>query len=169
MLLSEVNNSVGLIFEHRPKIILTRLLLLSFLFIWIFGFLIPIISSRDNSISNFLLLRIYSNVCHQESAKCISIGSASMLVCARCAGIYSGALIAGVLSLFMIVPSISRKVFMLSLIPLVIDVFFTLTGAYVYSQSLAFTTGLAFGGIVYLLILSELENLFWNKLYLGNE
>jgi uncharacterized membrane protein len=92
-----------------------------------------------------------------------------MLVCARCAGIYSGALIAGVLSLFMIVPSISRKVFMLSLIPLVIDVFFTLTGAYVYSQSLAFTTGLAFGGIVYLLILSELENLFWNKLYLGNE
>jgi len=58
---------------------------------------------------------------------------------------------------------------MLSLIPLVIDVFFTLTGAYVYSQSLAFTTGLAFGGIVYLLILSELENLFWNKLYLGNE
>ena len=92
-----------------------------------------------------------------------------MLVCARCAGIYSGALIAGVLSLFMIVPSISSRVLILSVLPLGIDVLFTFTGIYTYSQSLAFITGLTFGGIGYLLILSELENLFWNKLYLGNE
>lgn len=92
-----------------------------------------------------------------------------MLVCARCTGIYAGALTAGLFTLLLIVPSISRKVFMLSLIPLVIDVFFTFTGVYDYSQGLAFATGLFFGSVVYLFLLSELENLFVNKLYLGNE
>jgi uncharacterized membrane protein len=165
---SEVNNSTELIFEHRPKIILIRFLLLSFLSIWILGFLLPAISSTNNFMTNFLLSKIYSTVCHQESAKCISIG-ASMLVCARCAGIYAGALTAGLFSLLLIVPSISLKVFMLSLIPLVIDVFFTLTGVYVYSQSLAFATGFIFGNVVYLFLQSELENLFVNNLYPGNE
>ena len=117
--------------------------------------------------TNFLLSKIYSTVCHQESAKCISIGSASMLVCARCAGIYSGALTAGLFTLLLIVPSISLKVFMLSLIPLVIDVFFTFTGVYGYSQSLAFATGLVFGGVMYLFLLNELENLFSNKTFSG--
>jgi uncharacterized membrane protein len=88
-----------------------------------------------------------------------------MLVCARCAGIYSGALIAGLLSLLLIVPSISRRVLILSSIPLAMDVFFTCTGVYNYSQFLAFATSLAFGGIIYLLIVSELENLFSNKTY----
>jgi uncharacterized membrane protein len=167
--LSEVNNSTELIFEHRPKIIILRFLLLSFLSFWILGFLLPAISSTDNLMAKFLLLKIYSTVCHQESAKCISIGGASMLVCARCAGIYAGALTAGLLSLILIVPSISRRIFMLSLIPLLIDVFFTFTGVYNYSQGLAFATGLIFGNVVYLFLLSELENLFSNKLYPGNE
>ena len=117
--------------------------------------------------AKFLLSKIYSSVCHQESAKCISIGGASMLVCARCAGIYFGALTAGLLSLILIVPSISRRIFMLSLIPLLIDVFFTFTGVYNYSQGMAFATGLIFGNVVYLFLLSELENLFSNKLYWG--
>jgi uncharacterized membrane protein len=167
--LSEVNNSTELIFEHRPKIILIRFLLLTLLSIWILGFLLPAISSTNNFMTNFLLSKIYSTVCHQESAKCISIGGASMLVCARCSGIYAGALTAGLFSLLLIVPSISLKVFMLSLIPLVIDVFFTLTGVYVYSQSLAFTTGFILGNVVYLFLQFELENLFVNNLYPGNE
>lgn len=92
-----------------------------------------------------------------------------MLVCARCAGIYAGALVAGLFSLLTLVPSISMKVLILSAIPLVIDVFFTFTGVNKYSQSIAFATGLAFGGIVYLLTVSELENIFSNKSFKGNE
>lgn len=92
-----------------------------------------------------------------------------MLVCARCAGIYTGALIAALLSLLLIVPSISRRVLILSIMPIVIDVFLAFTGVYKYSQSQAFATGLAFGGIVYLVIATELENLFSNKLFQGNE
>jgi uncharacterized membrane protein len=146
-----------------------RFMLLSFLSIWILGFLLPAISPANNFMTNFLLSKIYSTVCHQESAKCISIGGATMLVCARCSGIYAGALTASLFSLLLIVPSISLKVFMLSLIPLVIDVFFTFTGVYVYSQSLAFATGFILGNVVYLFLQSELENLFVNNLYPGNE
>jgi uncharacterized membrane protein len=115
------------------------------------------------------LSKIYSTVCHQESAKCISIGGWSMLVCARCAGIYAGALTAGYLTLILIAPSISLKVFMLFFIPLLIDMFFTFIGVYVYSQSLAFATGSIFGIAVYLFLQSELENLFSNKLCQANE
>jgi len=95
--------------------------------------------------------------------KCISIGNASMLVCSRCAGIYFGAFTAGLLGLLLIVPSISRRVLLLSTIPLAIDVLFVLTGVYTYSQGIAFATGLVFGGVVYLFLLNELENLFSKK------
>lgn len=116
-----------------------------------------------------LLARVYSNVCHQESAKCISIGNASMMVCSRCAGIYFGAFTAGLLSLLLIVPSISRTVLILSAIPLGMDVLFVLTGVYTYSQGIASATGLVFGGVVYLFLLNELENLFSKKPFQGNE
>ncbi|MCU0364916.1 MAG: DUF2085 domain-containing protein [Ignavibacteriaceae bacterium] len=146
-----------------------RLLFLFLLSILTIGFLLPTITSIDNSLSNFLLTKVYSTVCHQESAKCISIGGASMLVCARCAGIYAGALVSGLFSLLTLVRPISTKVLILSVIPLVIDVFFTFTGVYNYSQSIAFASGLAFGGILYLLVIAELENLFSNKSFKGNE
>jgi len=92
-----------------------------------------------------------------------------MLVCARCAGIYLGAFIAGFSSFLIITPLISRKVLILSALPLVIDVLFTFIGVYTYSKSVAFITGLTFGGAVYLVFISELENLFSNKLHMGNE
>jgi uncharacterized membrane protein len=113
--------------------------------------------------------RVYSNVCHQENAKCISVGNASMMVCSRCAGIYFGAFTAGLLSLLLIVPSISGRVLILSAIPLGMDVLLVLTGVYTYSQGIAFVTGLIFGGIVYLFLLNELENLFSKKPSQGNE
>jgi len=106
---------------------------------------------------------VYSNVCHQENLKCIAIGNASMLVCSRCAGIYFGAFTAGLLSLFLIVPSISKRVLILSAIPLAMDVLFVLIGVYTYSQGIAFASGLVFGGVVYLFLLNELENLFSKK------
>jgi uncharacterized membrane protein len=169
LLLTEVNNPTENIFEHQPKIIFTRIILLLVLSLWIYGFLLPTITSIDNSISNMLLSRVYSNVCHQENAKCISIGNASMMVCSRCAGIYFGAFTAGLLSLFLIVPSINRRVLILSAIPLGMDVLFVLTAVYTYSQGIASATGLVFGGVVYLFLLNELENLFSKKPSQGNE
>lgn len=169
MLFTEINNSSEHIFERQSKIILTRIILLCILSFWIYGFLLPTVTSIDNSISNILLSKVYSNVCHQEKAKCISIGNASMMVCSRCAGIYIGAFTAGLLSLLLIVPSISRRVLILSAIPLGMDVLLVSTGVYTYSQAIAFATGLVFGGVVYLFLLNELEILFSKIPSLGNE
>jgi len=91
------------------------------------------------------------------------------MVCARCAGIYFGTFTAGLLSLLLIMPSINRRVLILSAIPLGMDVLFVLSKVYAYSQGIAFVTGLVFGGVVYLLLLNELENLFSKKPYQGNE
>jgi len=169
LLLTEVNNSTEHIFERQPKIILTRIILLLILSLWIYGFLLPTITSIDNTISNILLSGVYSKICHQQNAKCITIGGTSMLVCARCAGNYFGAFTAGLLSLLLIVPSISRRVLILSAIPLGMDVLFVFTGVYIYSQGIAFATGLVFGSGVYLFLLNELENLFSKKPFQGNE
>jgi uncharacterized membrane protein len=163
LLLLEAYNLRLLSFEQRPKIILVRLLLLFLLSIWISGFLLPVITSTDNLISKFVLSRIYSTVCHQESVKCISIEDTTILVCSRCAGIYTGALISGLFSLLVTLPEINKKILIFSTIPLAMDVFFTFTGVYSYSKSVAFSTGLAFGSIIYLLIISELANLFSKK------
>ncbi len=148
---------------------LIRFLLLSFLLIWTIGFLQPTLLTQNNSLTNYFLEKVYSRICHQQSGKCIIIGNVSMLVCARCAGIYFGALITGLLFLFHSIPALKIKVLIIASIPLLLDVCFTFLGVYKYSQTIAAITGLAFGGVVYLFLLSELENLFSNKSIKRNE
>ncbi len=148
---------------------LLKFLLLSILIIWIIGFLQPLLLTQTNSLTNYLLAKTYSRVCHQESSKCILIGNESMLVCARCAGIYFGALITGLLFLFNRIPELKIKLLVIASIPLLLDVCLIFLGAYKYSQTIALTTGLAFGSIIYLFLLSELENIFVNKSIKRNE
>ena len=92
-----------------------------------------------------------------------------MLVCARCVGIYFGALSAGLLGLFYAIPLLSTRVLLVSTLPLIADVILTFSRVYSYSQLTAFTTGLIFGSVLYLFLLNELEYLFSRKIYLGNE
>ena len=92
-----------------------------------------------------------------------------MLVCARCAGIYFGALITGLLFLFNRISELKIKVLVIVSIPLLLDVCLIFLGAYKYSQTIALITGLAFGSIIYLFLLSELENIFVNKAIKRNE
>jgi len=92
-----------------------------------------------------------------------------MLVCARCAGIYSGVLISIIFMFFRKMPKLNVKVFIVASVPLLIDVFLTNLNVYNYSQILAYATGLVFGGILCLFFLTELENLFLNKSINRNE
>ncbi|MBK9099613.1 MAG: DUF2085 domain-containing protein [bacterium] len=137
--------------------------------IWIIGFLTPILIRIDNPITNFLLIKSYSNLCHQENEKCIVLINQSMLVCARCTGIYLGAFIAGLISLFKKSNEINFNKINIMSLPMFLDVFFSTIGIYKYSQTLAFITGLAFGGMIYMIVISELENLIINRSVRGNE
>jgi len=168
LILTEIKNYTNF-FGQSLSTTFLKFFLLSFLIIWIIGFLQPSLLSQNNSLTNYLMARTYSRVCHQESSKCILIGSESMLVCARCAGIYFGALITGLLFLFNRIPELKIKLLVIASIPLLLDVCLIFLGFYKYSQTLAFITGLAFGSIVYLFLLSEIENILLNKSIKRNE
>ena len=156
--------------DTAHQVFLIRFFVLSILTIWVTGFLLPLASTIDNQLANFLITKIYSTVCHQESTKCISIDNNSMLVCARCAGIYSGALIAAISCLFILRPIAIKNLLLISVIPMLADVLLVSLGIYTYSRFVSFTTGMIFGSIVYLFILSEIEKLILKQIFCsGNE
>lgn len=169
MILTNSKNPASSISIDYIKAVIPKFLLLIFLIIWIYGFLSPLLLSGSDPLLNYSLDRIYSQVCHQESYKCISIAETEMLVCARCAGIYFGAFIISCLFLFRKNPEINIKIFLLASIPLLADVIFTTAELYNYYQPFAFLTGLIFGSIICLFLLAEIKNLSLNKSINRNE
>lgn len=104
---------------------------------------------------------LYSLVCHQNPAKLITIYDGHTLVCARCTGIYSGVFLISLISLFTTKINIeSRKLFYISLIVLLLDVLMTTFKIYEYSKLVAFSTGIFFGGVIFLYFRSALNKLF---------
>jgi len=145
------------------KILLVRIAAISFLSIWVVGFLLPLLYSLSNPLLDIFITRIYSTVCHQEGAKCISAGDNSMLVCARCAGIYSGALIASFFVLSNIRNIFNYRILLFSIIPLLMDVFLTTSGVYEYKHLLSFSTGIIAGNVLFVLIIAEVESFILKK------
>lgn len=143
--------------------------ILSLLGIWIYGFLTPVLLDIDNSFLQFLFARTYSTMCHQDSARCITIGNEHLLVCARCAGIYFGAFITCLINLFRKPIHIDKKIFIFMSLPMLLDIISVLMGLYQYSKIVASLTGLIFGSFLLLLIISELEDYLFIKKVLKNE
>lgn len=166
---AEVKSFPHLFSDSRLNTILFRFSILLFLIIWIYGFLTPILGNADNPMYQYLLDRVYSTMCHQDAEKCILINNESMHVCARCAGIYIGALLIGLVSLVRKKIKINLSTIIIMASPLLADVFLIITGIYSYSQLRAFITGLIFGSMVYIIIISELENLLCTRGVRGNE
>jgi len=162
-------NSLNTFNPNRRSSIFLRLFLLTVLSVWILGFIqLPFIS-QQNSLIHYLLSRIYSVVCHQETGKCFIIADRSMLVCARCTGIYLGSLIIGLITFNYKIPIIGMNVLLLALVPLFLDVLFTGFGIHTYSKFVALSTGLIFGSVIYLILINEFENYFSIKSIKRNE
>ena len=143
-----------------------RLVLFFMLIVWCFGFsfesLFP--NSSLAAISYPLLKHAYGEVCHQVPSKTFVIENHKLLVCARCTGIYLGALVLSFLSLFIFKKlNFGIKLLYISLVPILIDVIFSSLSIYKYSKLIAFGTGIFFGSIVFIYILTTLENNFIEK------
>ena len=162
-------NSLNTFTPNLQRNIFLRLFLLTILSIWILGFIHPSAISQKNSFIHYLLSRIYSGVCHQETGKCFMIADQSMFVCARCTGIYLGALMVGLITFNYKIRRFGLNILLVALVPLFIDVFFTSFGIYTYSKFIALLTGLIFGSVVYLFLIDELENYFSTKSIKRNE
>jgi uncharacterized membrane protein len=128
--------------------------------VWYIGLSFPILfSSSEFIVLTPLIKKAYSNVCHQESYKLITIGGNQFLVCARCLGIYTGVLIFSFISIFLkIIPNHIIKLIIISIVMIFADILFYTTGLYGYSKYIAFGTGLFSGSVTFIYILNEFDN-----------
>jgi uncharacterized membrane protein len=120
--------------------------------------------SAYSIIASPFLKKIYGTVCHRHIEKTFLFNGHYLYVCARCTGIYSGALGVSFISLFSLhrLPE-KMKLLYFSAIPMLIDVFSTTTGIYPYSKIIALLTGIFFGSAVFAYILAVIENNFVDK------
>ncbi len=102
----------------------------------------------------------YSIVCHTQPEKLFQISNFHTLVCSRCFGIYSGALLSIILILFGFYKSLGTKFLLLSSIPMFADVILYSFGFYTYSKWLAFSTGILLGSVGFFYIHSSLLSFF---------
>jgi uncharacterized membrane protein len=145
--------------------VLFRLTLFTLMLIWSIGILYPMFPAENHDkFIEFLLAAVYSTVCHQQAEKCISIDGSRMLVCARCAGIYSGALFIALTAILLKKLRINNTILFTALTVLCADVLSVFIGIYDYSKIIAFTTGMFFGISIYLYLLIELENFLLNSM-----
>jgi uncharacterized membrane protein len=146
------------------KLTLFRLLIFLLLLLWSLGILYPVfIPFLRNMLLDFFFTQLYSTICHQESEKCISIDGVKLLVCARCTGIYSGALISAAAFFSFREIKIKAKLLFISLSIVLTDAFLVFIGIYEYSKIMSFITGLIFGGTVYLYLIYELEKFLFTS------
>jgi uncharacterized membrane protein len=122
---------------------------------WYAGLLVPCITGSFAYIKILIpFLKVtYSHVCHQLPQKTMTFNSGGVLVCSRCFGIYTGAFIFSLISLFVnirLAPKLS--ILLLFSSPLLIDVIMTTAGVYVYIKLLSFVTGFIFGSVVFVYI-----------------
>ena|ERR1035437_4713504 len=151
---------MDLLFKFIKSGRLLRITIFLFISVWYLGLSTPIIlSSNGLYVLTPLIKKIYSNVCHQETYKCIFLGGQHFLVCSRCLGIYTGMLIFSGLSIFLgLKPKYIKRLLVFSLTFILIDILLYNIGLYKYSQYIAFVTGLFFGSVTFIYILNEFEN-----------
>ena len=144
-----------------------RIIVSIVIFLWCLGIISPYLLLGINH--NLLLLKLlnynYSLVCHQNDMKSVSVDGTKFLVCARCTGIYFGALFSSIILIFIynlyfqnLLPLVSVSVLLL------LDVIFTSLGVYNYSRGISITTGIIFGVILYIYTLEILEKFFTSNL-----
>jgi uncharacterized membrane protein len=103
--------------------------------------------------------KCFSLVCHQDPEKSFTYAGKQMLVCARCTGIYLGAAMAAVISLFPFnIRMPYKKYLFVSALPLFADVILYNSGVYSYNKSTALITGIILGSAVFIYILAAVEN-----------
>ncbi len=130
---------------------------------WCWGIISPIMLPPyfAKLFPGIFLDRLYSLVCHQDPTKSFYIFGNKLEVCARCSGIYSGALIFSLAALFL--PQLRPKTrvwLFLSMAIMAGDVLFYSSGFYHYSKWIAFTTGLILGSVSILYIFAGIEEYF---------
>lgn len=152
-----INNTSGKFFNPALTSYLLKVSLALILLLWCAGSIYPfLVSNNINHVVSTFLNHSYSLVCHQAEHKLFSLDGISTYLCARCTGIYVGALFMAV-SLLMINfrINISFKPLIITSSIMLLDVIFVNALIYNYTSWIAFTSGFLFGAVIYIYILEE--------------
>lgn len=145
---------------HSKKIFPIKIILLTGLVLWNIGIFSPCLIGKDNLFTYHLIKFFYSPVCHQKIEKSFTCNHLQFMVCARCTGIYFGAMITAFLNLLPVTVSISKRLFFYSTIPMIIDIIFINLGVYNYNKVISFITGNIFGASVFIFIFEVVKDYF---------
>lgn len=145
---------------QSKKIFAIKLFLLAGLIVWNIGIFSPCLIGKDNLFAYHLIKFFYSPVCHQISEKSFTCNHLQLMVCARCNGIYFGALITAIFNLLPVAVSISKRLIIYAAIPMLIDVILINLGIYNYNKVIAFITGNIFGASVFIFIFEIVKDYF---------
>jgi uncharacterized membrane protein len=149
---------------------IVRIALFFFIAIWFLGIISPCFNFNFTNASYPFQKQIYSTVCHQNIDKSFTCNDLPLLVCARCSGIYAGALL---IAFTLIVYSkefiVRTKYLILLSAPMLLDVILLNIGIYEYNKSVSAFTGFLFGSTVFVYILNAVENLLYSKQKTNNE
>lgn len=140
-----------------------KFILFFIILIWYVGIFFEFTTKINQQLLVLLpfIKKSYSLICHQEHYKLIEINGVKSLVCSRCVGIYFGSLIVSFIYIFKKkLQEPKLKYFLLSTIPLLLDVILTTVKFYNYSKILAFSTGFLFGSYTFLYFYKGLINFF---------
>ena len=114
----------------------------------------------------FLIYSVGSVVCHQLPARSFELWSTQMPVCARCTGIYLGAAVMAILSLFRLGPDWSRPsldarhsryALAAAALPTAVTLAFEWITGNVPSNLIRAVSGVPLGAVVVIVILSALD------------
>ncbi|MBM4160792.1 MAG: DUF2085 domain-containing protein [Ignavibacteria bacterium] len=120
--------------------------------LWCAGILLaPLLKSAGLSLSSFLY-SFYSSVCHQVDGRSIHVAGHKLGVCARCASLYLGFLVALLIYPFLRslraqqVPG--RHWFLVGVAPMIIDVLLNFTGLHASTIATRTASGFIFGSFL---------------------
>jgi uncharacterized membrane protein len=130
---------------------------------WCTGIFFPVLFRTKEAyfISNIFIDKIYSLVCHQDKTKSFFISGSKLEVCSRCTGIYLGALIIAIPGLlFPNMKLYSKKILLICICIMTVDILLYSTGIYNYSRLIALITGLILGSVSILYIFGGIDEYF---------
>jgi len=157
-----LNTTSGKSFNPAITSYLLKVSFALLLLFWCAGIFYQFLAADNiNYIVSTFLNNTYSIVCHQAEHKLISLDGSSTYLCARCTGIYVGALFMAVL-LFIInfKTDFSLKPLIVTSLVLLLDVIFVSLSLYNYTIWIAFTSGFLFGAVIYIYLLQIFEQYF---------
>lgn len=129
-----------------------KLLIFIAITIWVLLIFVEPLSEKFNELIYSIPFAqiMFSHVCHQNPDKLIEIGGYHTMVCSRCTGIYTGALLSSFIILILpAIKNFSTKYLVYSFIPVLVDVVLVNLGMYTYSKTSAFISGVILGSSVF--------------------